>query len=413
MDRTMSMQKMPKVWLLKVATALIVSLVTVLIPSGVSAQVPTYTIRSEVDGLTGEEFDLTIWNGETRAVSKLGIPLVDEQIFYRDTTSIPLVIRITVRDEQLVKRAGSRGTYPVKSQHMWLVAMPGATITLRGHLSDFSEIYPYGDRENDILREFTQRYYPLLNDAVNISVELARIDHGLGEAEINTRKQEQKNINQKASEILLTFLDEHPSSIAGLYFMGDSYIRDYLDTDKLASLVKRVDSAYQQTIFYQSLKHRVAADAYQVGKKIFEIKSDRTPDGTHFNTAQWKGQFYLIDFWGSWCSPCIADFPYLKELKRKFPDRLQVLGIASDREEAWRPAIQRHELDWQHILIGSGDQDFATRLNVTGYPTKILVDPEGIIVYRSSGGGEKSFLEMSKLISDDGQSTTHHQRIIK
>lgn len=392
------MGKLESKWIERNLSVIFIMLVSVLIPFGGSAQVPIYTIRSAITGLESDQFGLTIWNGETRAVSKPGNSMVNGQIFYQDTTSVPLLIRINVRDEKLVKRAGNRGSYPVKSQHMWLVAMPGAEITLKGHLSDFSEVYPYGDRENDILREFTQSYHPLLNEAVNISVELARENHGLSEEEISARKQKQAKINEQARDILLSFLDEHPSSIAGLYFMGDSYIRDYLDTETLSALVDRVDVSYRNTIFYQSLKSRVEADAYQVGKMIFEIKSERTPDQTHFSTAQWKGKFYLIDFWGSWCMPCIADFPYLKALKSKFPERLQVLGIASDREEAWRPAIDQHGLDWQHILIGSGDQDFATRLNVTGYPTKILVDPDGMIVYRGSGGGEKSFLEMAEII---------------
>lgn len=363
-------------------------------------QVQTYTIQSDIVGLESDRFSLTIWNGETRAISKPNNPMKDGQIFYQDTTSVPLVIRVNVPERKLSKPAGNRGTYPVKSQHMWLVAMPGGVVTLKGHLSDFSEVYPYGDRENDILRELTQHYYPLLNDAVNISVELAREDHGLSDSEMEARKAEQSRINQEANAVLMDFLARHPSSIAGLYFMNDSYVRKWLDTEELASLVDQVEEPYQQTIFYGSLKGRIEADAYQQGRAIFEIQSERTPDSTFFSTAEWRGKFYLIDFWGSWCMPCIADFPHLKALKSKFPDRLQVLGIASDRVEAWRPAIERHELDWQHILIGSGDQDFANRLNVTGYPTKILVDPNGVIVYRGTGGGEDSFLKMAEIIEN-------------
>src|SRR5690606_24535977 len=106
-----------------------------------------------------------------RAVSKPNNAMKDGQIFYQDTTSIPLMIRINVLERKLSKRA-PRGTFPVKSQHIWLISLPGEEITLKGHLSDFSQVYPYGDRENDILRGLTQRYFPLLNEGVNISVKL-------------------------------------------------------------------------------------------------------------------------------------------------------------------------------------------------------------------------------------------------
>src|SRR5690606_2668066 len=168
--------------------------------------------------------------------------------------------------------------------------------------------------------------------------------------------------------------------------------------ERLEFLFKQVDQKYAGTQFYKTVEERIKAKVYQPGKSIFEISSTRTPNGEHFTTKSWGGKFYLIDFWGSWCMPCIADFPYLKALREQFPEDLKVLGIASDREEAWRPAIEKHELNWQHILIGEGDQDYSTRLNVTGYPTKILVDPTGVIVYRTTGGGEESFKKMAEII---------------
>lgn len=96
--------------------------------------------------------------------------------------------------------------------------------------------------------------------------------------------------------------------------------------------------------------------------------------------------------------PCIKDFPHLKRFREELDGKVEILGIASDTKEKWLQAIRQHELDWQHILIGEGDQNYSLRLNVTGYPTKILVDPKGKIVYRSSGGGEASFRKMAEIV---------------
>ncbi|MBL1411437.1 TlpA family protein disulfide reductase [Sphingobacterium faecale] len=362
------------------------------------AQVKTYTIQSSVSGLEGDSFTLTIWNGQTQSVIKRAIPYVDGQLYYQDTTSVPLLVRISVLNNGLSK-PGKGGTYPVKSQHIWLVAMPGSKVELKGHFSDFSEVFPYGDLENDILRELTQSYFPLLNAVVNISVELARDDHGLSDAAIKVKKEEQAILQQRADAQLMAFLEKQVSSIAGLYFLNDSYLRKRVSNDQLVALVNKVTSDYHTNQFYRSLQQRAEGAAYDVGKQIFEIKSSSTPDGTLFNTNVWKGKFYLIDFWGSWCVPCINDVPHLKEMKQALGDRVEILGIASDKEERWRKAIEQHQLNWQHVLIGAGDNDFASRLNVTGYPTKILVDPNGEIVYRSTGGGKTSFQTMVDIIN--------------
>lgn len=117
-------------------------------------------------------------------------------------------------------------------------------------------------------------------------------------------------------------------------------------------------------------------------------------------TVQWKGKFYLIDFWGSWCRPCIADFPALKKLGAAYPEQLHILGIASDKEVNWRKAVAHYDLSWIQILNGSSEFDFVARLNVTGFPTKILVDPNGKIVYRGSGGGEETFAKMADIIEN-------------
>src|SRR5690606_31047689 len=107
-------------------------------------------------------------------------------------------------------------------------------------------------------------------------------------------------------------------------------------------------------------------------------------------TASLKGKFYLIDFWGSWCGPCMAGMPGLKALKAKYPAHLEIVGIAKDSENAWRKEIERSQLNWIHILNGNQEFDFVARLNVAGFPTKILVDPEGTILYRVVGEDKAS-----------------------
>lgn len=362
------------------------------------AQVKEYVITSNIQDLQDSTFSMTIWDGGTQARYAEG-SMRDGQIYYRDTTSSPLVIRITLSKEELFKFTG-KGFFPVKSQSIWLIASPGKTIHLSGFLSDFAEVYPSGDRENEIISELNRVYHPLLNAAVNISVELALNGDNMDSLRRQELEDEQKLINSQAKECMHNFLRKHSSSIAGLYYLNDMLLRSVFSVEEAEELLSTVAEEYLNTPYYHTVSNRIAGSKYDIGQQMFDIVSSNTYDGNIFSTSSWKGKFYLIDFWGSWCVPCIEDVPSLKELRDTHSTRLEVLGIASDREQPWRQAIVKHDLNWVQILNGNLDQDFVSRLNVTGFPTKILVDPNGKIVYRSSGGGKSSFEKMEEIINN-------------
>lgn len=362
------------------------------------AQEGSYTIKSDVQGIDGDSYYLTIWNGTSQTVRKQA-DLVDGQIDYKDTTSVPLVIRITVANKELYKMAG-RGSFPAKSQSIWLVATPGDNIILKGQFSDFSEVYPEGGKENESIVKLTKEYHPIVNDAVNISVTLATKKEELTEAEIQELAAKQKELYKQSDAVMHAYLKENASSIAGLYYMNDMLLRQNITPEFAEEAIRDVASNYTVTPYYETIVQRIEGSKYDVGTTIFNIVSTNTPDGKKFNSSDWKGKFFLIDFWGSWCVPCLEDVPFLKNLRDSHASKLHVLGIASDKEEPWKKAIVENGLDWTQVLNGKDSEDFVARLNVTGFPTKILVAPNGEIVYRTSGGGEESFKKMAKIIDD-------------
>ncbi|MVT09604.1 TlpA family protein disulfide reductase [Chitinophaga tropicalis] len=110
-----------------------------------------------------------------------------------------------------------------------------------------------------------------------------------------------------------------------------------------------------------------------------------------------KGKYVLLDFWGSWCKPCRASHPHLKELYAKYKDKgFEIIGIASEmaptaekRHELWTTAIKEDGLPWLQVLNNEYIEKFnaAKEYNVTAYPTKILLDRDGNIIGRYVGNG--------------------------
>ncbi len=114
--------------------------------------------------------------------------------------------------------------------------------------------------------------------------------------------------------------------------------------------------------------------------------SFQTLDGAQIAVSDFRGKVVLINFWGTWCVPCLKEIPELVRLSHQFKKRgLEVVGIAvnSGRPKDIREFMAEHKMDYT-ILIGSLDIA-KDRFHVVGFPTSMLVDRNGIIRKRYFG----------------------------
>ena len=124
-----------------------------------------------------------------------------------------------------------------------------------------------------------------------------------------------------------------------------------------------------------------AALKLQPGQPAPEFTLDDL-DAQPVSLSQFKGQVVLLDFWASWCVPCIGDLPYLREVKKKTADWPVVfLNISLDADEAdWREAIDKHGIKGVHVRADGFSSDVAKSYQVMGIPSYYLVDSQGLIM---------------------------------
>ena len=90
----------------------------------------------------------------------------------------------------------------------------------------------------------------------------------------------------------------------------------------------------------------------------------------------------LLDFWATWCGPCIMQLPSLKELYEKNKDKgFVVIGISADRElDQLRSFIKERDVPWKQIFEPElQDGNVGMIYGVAKYPTTVLIDREGVI----------------------------------
>ena len=117
----------------------------------------------------------------------------------------------------------------------------------------------------------------------------------------------------------------------------------------------------------------------------------------HLILASFKGKYVLLDFWGTWCGWCIKGIPDMKEYYAKYKDRIEFVGIdCRDTEEKWKEGVAKHELPWTNLYNGDG-QEIVIAYGVQGYPTKIIIDPEGKIVEAFLGEDPALYKKLDEL----------------
>ena len=93
-----------------------------------------------------------------------------------------------------------------------------------------------------------------------------------------------------------------------------------------------------------------------------------------------RGKYVILDFWGSWCVWCIKGIPQMKEYYQKYAGKFEILGIdCNDPEEKWKAAVEKYELPWLHVY-NPRDSKVLEQYEIQGFPTKIIVGPDGKIV---------------------------------
>jgi thiol-disulfide isomerase/thioredoxin len=142
------------------------------------------------------------------------------------------------------------------------------------------------------------------------------------------------------------------------------------------------------------------AEGIIVGARALPIRGTDARTGKQY-VAQLTGKYTLLDFWGTWCGPCTELTPQLLNLyesKNRFS--FQLLGIAydSDRRDVIN-YMQKNEIPWQTLYDERGDNSRGTvfKYKIQSFPTFILIDPSGTIVFRSSG--KEAFDQVKQILS--------------
>ncbi|WP_417609690.1 TlpA family protein disulfide reductase [Owenweeksia hongkongensis] len=173
---------------------------------------------------------------------------------------------------------------------------------------------------------------------------------------------------------------------ARVKYSGQWYVIDHFDRAKMELVLEVVDTT---------------KDTISPNKGFYapDFTFNEMTSGKEMKLKDLKGKYVLLDFWGTWCAPCIAEIPDLVELKEELKEvPFEILSIAvSSNRESFDVLKEKHGMDWLHAWQPRQD-GVVDEYYVHGYPTFVLLDPKGkVLLYSNTSAEVKEVVQNQKV----------------
>jgi thiol-disulfide isomerase/thioredoxin len=274
---------------------------------------------------------------------------------------------------------------------------------------NISQQFEYGNKKINLIRKvqifpFSNYYYTQLlkNGSVKDLALMMRFkDYWSGLLEYNSKSYDVglQGINKDRMTIMIKpQVYKYKKDDKNFNKNFEYKINDTIQLDKDYFKIDSIDYDISQ-LFLDKLI--ISSDYYgkRIGNNIRDFELNNLK-GESFNISDIinnSKNFTLIDFWGTWCSPCRKLTPELKRIYNEYNDRLNIIGIASDKNiEDVKDYIVKNKLEWPQAFADRTKKNVIIKqLKISSFPTFILIDKTGKVIYR---GGSNSLYEIENFI---------------
>lgn len=345
-----------------------------------------FTLQAEIDAV--EKGKVIVMGWTPQGMLQDTFDFTDHRIRLnmaaRDTSRLTLKLLC----EELACPAPRLGTY---YPNVSLMVVPGeyAVMKIRAEKGKVPEVDWI--RGGTVAYDYWRLYYEQVDPAEAAYRQLT-MTNMLEGGDICDYKEEFDAYMQANKQTIMAFVRANPRSYISLMNLLEHY--NWFDENEAERIYDQLPQELQGTAYGKILKRKLdAGRPYRPGTIAPDfVKKDM--NGKDVSLKKLKGKYVLLDFWGSWCGPCRASHPHLKELHKKYSGKVVFVNVADenvkDLEQAkklWKQAVKEDGMTWTQILNNEGkeEQDLLKLYNITSFPTKILIDPEGKVVARLVG----------------------------
>ncbi|WP_136468079.1 TlpA disulfide reductase family protein [Flagellimonas onchidii] len=300
--------------------------------------------------------------------------------------------------------AGTKLFFTPESKRIYLFVQPNDTIELNGILK--KNYMDYMVEGSQISKEIMQFHKP--NRDINIEVfkkslivssYFAKKEHTKGMEFYNENESLKDIIRNKRRDFIINNPDKDLSAYllisSGPDIIGDclNIITPRVKNGMFKKYVSLISNKYKNYLIAQSSKNTIA------GKFApdFTLKNFQNEN---FTLSKLKGKYVVLDFWASWCAPCIKGIPSMKEYQKKYKSEVEFVSIAcNDKKNKSQEIVEKYNLEWHQLM--NNDQEVpnvSAIYSAESLPTKIIIDIDGKIVSIHKGESKDFYEKLDELI---------------
>jgi thiol-disulfide isomerase/thioredoxin len=131
-------------------------------------------------------------------------------------------------------------------------------------------------------------------------------------------------------------------------------------------------------------------------------------DGRPIAMQSLAGKVVLVDFWATWCGPCVNALPHLREIAKEFEGQpFVVISVSVDADETtWKNFVAKNNMTWLQYRDGGFDGPLATTFGIKAVPTTFTIDADGFVQDRHVGDGDIETV-LKKLLAQASDAANH------
>jgi thiol-disulfide isomerase/thioredoxin len=210
-------------------------------------------------------------------------------------------------------------------------------------------------------------------------------EQGLILSKDSSQSENLERIKDQLKTYIYDFMIENQNNLLGMQTFSN-YLGNFIFDSRFENLCDIFDKERKSDMVKSFLEHRSKySQRFQIIGKKYEDFEFLTPKGNVRKLSDYigKSKYILLDFWASWCAPCIADMPYLKEIYEKYNGKgFEIISISlDDSQRAWQRGLDKIDAPWIHLSDLKGiKSEMANAYKISGIPFSVILDNTGKII---------------------------------
>ena len=333
-----------------------------------------YTLKGNISGLTGRVY-LTVFDGH----SLVRIDSTDAnngRFTFEGERETPVFATIQTRDGDVAR-----------------FFLENEKISIQGAVADPAGIKVKGSATDRLYRSIREKTDAMESAAMSSSGMTYEI---------------YDSILTVINGVLTDFIKANPQSVASAFILY-SELSFWMEAEEIDAMLAGFDSSVRRSEYYRLLEKMSATmKNTAVGKRFTDVSlPDKDGNTVSLSAMVGEGRYVLLDFWASWCGPCVGEAPNLVAAHKAYaPKGFGIYAVSLDESKAdWLEAATGLHFDWINVCDLKGwSGESVTDYAVRSIPANFLIGPDGTIIARNLRGSALDE-KLAELMPDTSQPT--------